>query len=47
MLNGYSGMNGGPGVTQLFSGMGEILVTVMNRTEIEGLLMVTAGRPVD
>ncbi len=45
MLNGLFGMNGGPGVTQLFSGMGD-LVTVMNRTEIEGLLMVTAGRPV-
>jgi capsular exopolysaccharide synthesis family protein len=44
MLQGLFGMDGGPGVAQLFSGKGD-LVAFMKRTETEGLLMVTAGRP--
>jgi len=44
-LHRLFGMDGGPGVAQLFSGKGE-LVAAMKRTETEGLLMVTAGRPV-
>jgi capsular exopolysaccharide synthesis family protein len=45
MLHELFGMNGGPGVAQLFSGIGDP-VAAMNRTETEGLLIVTAGRPV-
>lgn len=45
MLRGLFHMNGGPGVAQLFSGKDDLL-TVMNRTQTEGLLMVTAGSPV-
>ncbi len=45
MLRGLFHMNGGPGVAQLFSGK-EDLLAVMNRTQTEGLLMVTAGSPV-
>ena len=45
MLNQLFGMNGGPGVAQLLSGKSELL-TVVNIMETEGLLMVTAGRPV-
>jgi capsular exopolysaccharide synthesis family protein len=45
MLNQLFGMNGGPGVAQLFSGKAELL-TVMNRTETEGLSIVPAGSPV-
>ena len=45
MLRGLFGMNGGPGVTQLFSGKDELLA-VMNKTGVEGLFTVAAGNPV-
>jgi capsular exopolysaccharide synthesis family protein len=45
MLNGLFGMDGGPGVSQLFSGKDELLA-VMKRTETEGLFLVSAGNPV-
>ena len=38
-------MNGGPGVTQLFCGKDDLLA-VMQRTETDGLFVVTAGSPV-
>ncbi len=45
MLHELFGMNRGPGTAQLCSGKGD-LVAVMNKTETEGLLVVTAGTPV-
>ena len=45
MLGGLLRVNGGPGVAQLFSGKDDLLA-VMNRTQTEGLLIVTAGGPV-
>ena len=45
MLHGLVGMDGGPGVAQLFSGKSE-LPAVMQRSETEGLFVVTAGSPV-
>ncbi len=45
MLQQLFGMDGGPGVAQLFSGKDD-LVAATKRTEAEGLFMVTAGRPV-